>query len=104
MGGHGSFNFLGLPSWAGRGGPGGSAPSNFDLTLYVSEAGGDVFFNLVYNVALFDEAVERLANGEDIRAAQLAARKRRLAPQVIKIKPRAFGRDRRMPNTNGYRA
>jgi NAD+ synthase (glutamine-hydrolysing) len=29
--------------------------------------------------------------------------KRRQSPPGIKITPRAFGRDRRMPITNGYR-
>jgi hypothetical protein len=41
------------------------------------------------------------------RVIQLVDRseyKRRQAPPGIKITPRAFGRDRRMPITNGYMA
>jgi NAD+ synthase (glutamine-hydrolysing) len=38
-----------------------------------------------------------------IRLVDLAEYKRRQAPPGIKITPRAFGRDRRMPITNGYR-
>ena len=38
-----------------------------------------------------------------IRLVDLAEYKRRQAPPGIKITPRAFGRDRRMPITNRYR-
>jgi NAD+ synthase (glutamine-hydrolysing) len=38
-----------------------------------------------------------------IRLVDLAEYKRRQAPPGIKITSRAFGRDRRMPITNGYR-
>ncbi len=38
-----------------------------------------------------------------IRLVELAEYKRRQAPPGIKITPRAFGRDRRMPITNRYR-
>ncbi|HSG40923.1 MAG TPA: amino acid adenylation domain-containing protein, partial [Thermoanaerobaculia bacterium] len=64
-----------LPGLELRGVPGGSAPSNFDLTLYASESGGEVFFNLVYNVSLFDEprAAEMLRQLAGI-LAQAAAR------------------------------
>ncbi len=47
---------------------------------------------------LAPEAVERT-----IRLVDLAEYKRRQAPPGIKITPRAFGRDRRMPITNRYR-
>jgi NAD+ synthase (glutamine-hydrolysing) len=39
-----------------------------------------------------------------IRLVDLAEYKRRQAPPGVKITPRAFGRDRRMPITNRYRA
>ena len=45
-----------------------------------------------------EEAVERVLGLVDT-----AEYKRRQAPPGIKITPRAFGRDRRMPITNGYR-
>ena len=38
-----------------------------------------------------------------IRLVDLAEYKRRQAPPGIKVTPRAFGRDRRMPITNRYR-
>jgi NAD+ synthase (glutamine-hydrolysing) len=38
-----------------------------------------------------------------VRLVDLAEYKRRQAPPGVKITPRAFGRDRRMPITNGYR-
>jgi NAD+ synthase (glutamine-hydrolysing) len=38
-----------------------------------------------------------------IRLVDLAEYKRRQAPPGIKITPRAFGRDRRMPITSRYR-
>ena len=44
------------------------------------------------------EAVERI-----IRLVDLAEYKRRQSPPGIKITPRAFGRDRRLPITNRYR-
>jgi NAD+ synthase (glutamine-hydrolysing) len=44
------------------------------------------------------DAVERV-----VKLVDLAEYKRRQAPPGIKITPRAFGRDRRMPITNGYR-
>ena len=45
-----------------------------------------------------DEAVERV-----FALVDRAEYKRRQAPPGIKITPRAFGRDRRMPITNAYR-
>ncbi len=44
------------------------------------------------------EAIDRAT-----RLVDLSEYKRRQAPPGIKITPRAFGRDRRMPITNGYR-
>jgi NAD+ synthase (glutamine-hydrolysing) len=38
-----------------------------------------------------------------IRLVDTSEYKRRQAPPGIKITPRAFGRDRRLPITNGYR-
>jgi NAD+ synthase len=38
-----------------------------------------------------------------LRLIDLAEYKRRQAPPGVKITPRAFGRDRRMPITNGFR-
>jgi len=39
-----------------------------------------------------------------IRLVDLSEYKRRQAPPGVKITPRAFGRDRRLPITNRYRA
>ncbi|MEI8205532.1 MAG: hypothetical protein WCG03_01485, partial [Kiritimatiellales bacterium] len=47
----------------------------------------------------FDEAVVRKA----VRLVDLSEYKRRQGPPGIKITPKAFGRDRRMPITNRYR-
>jgi NAD+ synthase (glutamine-hydrolysing) len=47
----------------------------------------------------FDEAVVRKV----MRMVDLNEYKRRQAPPGIKITPRAFGRDRRLPITNRYR-
>jgi NAD+ synthase (glutamine-hydrolysing) len=44
------------------------------------------------------DAIEKV-----IALVDRAEYKRRQAPPGIKITPRAFGRDRRMPITNGYR-
>jgi NAD+ synthase (glutamine-hydrolysing) len=44
------------------------------------------------------EAVDRV-----LRLVDLAEYKRRQSPPGIKITPRAFGRDRRLPITNAYR-
>jgi NAD+ synthase (glutamine-hydrolysing) len=38
-----------------------------------------------------------------LRLVDASEYKRRQAPPGIKITPKAFGRDRRMPITNGYR-
>jgi NAD+ synthase (glutamine-hydrolysing) len=50
-------------------------------------------------VAGFDEAAVRKA----VRLVDLSEYKRRQGPPGIKITPKAFGRDRRMPITNRYR-
>ena len=58
-----------------------------------------------------DKSVEQIiAMGHDEAIVRRAARlvdgseyKRRQAPPGVKITPRAFGRDRRLPITNGYR-
>jgi len=54
-----------------------------------------------------EQLIERGLPAEDvertIRLVDLAEYKRRQAPPGIKITPRAFGRDRRMPITNRYR-
>ncbi len=47
----------------------------------------------------FDEAAVRKA----VRLVDLSEYKRRQGPPGIKITPKAFGRDRRMPITNRYR-
>jgi NAD+ synthase (glutamine-hydrolysing) len=47
----------------------------------------------------FDEATVRNA----VRLVDLSEYKRRQGPPGIKITPKAFGRDRRMPITNRYR-
>jgi NAD+ synthase (glutamine-hydrolysing) len=44
------------------------------------------------------DAIEKV-----VKLVDLAEYKRRQAPPGVKITPRAFGRDRRMPITNGYR-
>jgi NH3-dependent NAD+ synthetase len=44
------------------------------------------------------DAIERV-----VKLVDLAEYKRRQAPPGVKITPRAFGRDRRMPITNAYR-
>jgi NAD+ synthase (glutamine-hydrolysing) len=46
----------------------------------------------------FDEAALRKA----VRLVDLSEYKRRQGPPGIKITPKAFGRDRRMPITNRY--
>ncbi|HYH46786.1 MAG TPA: amino acid adenylation domain-containing protein, partial [Thermoanaerobaculia bacterium] len=66
---------LELPGLELRQGPGGAAPSNFDLTLYAREEAGEVRFNLLYNVALFDEArADELLRQLESILAQAAAR------------------------------
>jgi len=46
---------------------------------------------------------ERATVAEVVRMVDRAEYKRRQAPPGVKITPRAFGRDRRLPITNGYR-
>jgi NAD+ synthase (glutamine-hydrolysing) len=52
---------------------------------------------------LIAEGLPEAAVDRTIRLVDLAEYKRRQAPPGIKITTRAFGRDRRMPITNGYR-
>jgi NAD+ synthase (glutamine-hydrolysing) len=72
----------------------------------------DVLDRILHGYVELDRSREQLiAEGlpaEDVRRAtrlvDLAEYKRRQAPPGIKISARAFGRDRRMPITNAYRA
>ena len=72
----------------------------------------DVLDRILHGYVELDRSREQLiAEGlpaEDVRRAtrlvDLAEYKRRQAPPGIKITERAFGRDRRMPITNAYRA
>jgi len=66
------------------------------LEAYVEEDAGREQLELA---GLPEEAIEQV-----IGLVDRAEYKRRQAPPGIKITPRAFGRDRRMPITNGYRA
>ena len=66
------------------------------LEAYVEEDAGREQLELA---GLPAEAVDRV-----LALVDRAEYKRRQAPPGIKITPRAFGRDRRMPITNGYRA
>ena len=65
------------------------------LAAYIEEDAGRDRLALA---GLPDEAVERV-----FALVDRAEYKRRQAPPGIKITPRAFGRDRRMPITNSYR-
>jgi NAD+ synthase (glutamine-hydrolysing) len=65
------------------------------LEAYVEEDAGR---ERLLAAGLPEEAVDRV-----IALVDRAEYKRRQAPPGIKITPRAFGRDRRMPITNGYR-
>ena len=65
------------------------------LAAYIEEDAGRDRLALA---GLPDEAVERV-----FALVDRAEYKRRQAPPGIKITPRAFGRDRRMPITNAYR-
>jgi len=65
------------------------------LEAYIEEDAGREQLELA---GLPKEAVERV-----FALVDRAEYKRRQAPPGIKITPRAFGRDRRMPITNGYR-
>jgi NAD+ synthase (glutamine-hydrolysing) len=65
------------------------------LEAYIEEDAGREWLTLA---GLPDDAVERV-----IALVDRAEYKRRQAPPGIKITPRAFGRDRRMPITNAYR-
>jgi NAD+ synthase (glutamine-hydrolysing) len=71
----------------------------------------DVLDRILHGYIELDRSAEQLVAeglpGEDvtraIRLVDLAEYKRRQAPPGIKITPRAFGRDRRMPITSRYR-
>jgi NAD+ synthase (glutamine-hydrolysing) len=65
------------------------------LEAYVEE---DADREQLVRAGLPEEAVDRV-----IALVERAEYKRRQAPPGIKITPRAFGRDRRMPITNAYR-
>jgi NAD+ synthase (glutamine-hydrolysing) len=65
------------------------------LEAYVEE---DQDPEQIERAGLPGEAIERV-----VKLVDLAEYKRRQAPPGIKITPRAFGRDRRMPITNAYR-
>jgi NAD+ synthase (glutamine-hydrolysing) len=65
------------------------------LEAYIEEDAGR---QRLINQGMPEEAVDRVLSLVD-----RSEYKRRQAPPGIKITPRAFGRDRRMPITNGYR-
>jgi NAD+ synthase (glutamine-hydrolysing) len=65
------------------------------LEAYVEE---DQDPEQIERAGLPSEAIDRV-----VKLVDLAEYKRRQAPPGIKITPRAFGRDRRMPITNAYR-
>jgi NAD+ synthase (glutamine-hydrolysing) len=65
------------------------------LEAYIEEDAGR---EQLEHAGLPAEAVERV-----FALVDRAEYKRRQAPPGIKITPRAFGRDRRMPITNAYR-
>jgi NAD+ synthase (glutamine-hydrolysing) len=65
------------------------------LEAYIEEDAGREQLALA---GLPQDAIERV-----FALVDRAEYKRRQAPPGIKITPRAFGRDRRMPITNGYR-
>src|SRR5262249_28934244 len=65
------------------------------LQAYVED---DRSFEEMLAMAFKRETVERI-----IRLVDISEYKRRQAPPGVKITPRAFGRDRRLPITNRYR-
>jgi NAD+ synthase (glutamine-hydrolysing) len=65
------------------------------LEAYIEE---DADLEQLERAGLPGEAIERV-----IALVDRSEYKRRQAPPGVKITPRAFGRDRRMPITNGYR-
>ena len=65
------------------------------LEAYIEE---DADREQLVRAGLPEDSVERV-----ISLVERAEYKRRQAPPGIKITPRAFGRDRRMPITNAYR-
>ena len=66
--------------------------------LFVDLAGVDAGREQLSLAGLPDDAVARV-----FALVDRAEYKRRQAPPGVKITPRAFGRDRRMPITNAYR-
>lgn len=66
------------------------------LEAYIEEDAGREQLELA---GLPEEAIRRV-----FAMVDRAEYKRRQAPPGVKITPRAFGRDRRMPITNAYRA
>ncbi len=65
------------------------------LTAYVEE---DKSVEQIIAMGIAEEVVKRAA-----RLADTSEYKRRQAPPGIKITPRAFGRDRRLPITNRFK-
>ena len=53
--------------------------------------------------AISSRALSREAVGKVLRMVEVSEYKRRQSPPGIKITPKAFGKDRRMPITNQYR-
>ena len=65
------------------------------LEAYVE---GDLTAGELVEAGFDPELVERV-----VRLVDLAEYKRRQSPLGVRVTPKAFGRDRRMPITNGYR-
>ncbi len=91
------FNMVNVPQTRRRieglelsGGPAATAPSNFDLTLYVRED-DQLHFNLVYNVDLFDAArmEEMLCQLAGLLAQAAAGPERRLESLSLLTAPAA---------------
>ncbi|HEX4963096.1 MAG TPA: amino acid adenylation domain-containing protein [Thermoanaerobaculia bacterium] len=70
-----------IPGLELSGGPGATAPSNFDLTLYAREQDDQLHLNLIYNVDLFDEA----------RATEMLRQLEALLAQVVVEPERGIG-------------
>ena len=65
------------------------------LEAYVE---GDLTAGELVEAGFDPDLVERV-----VRLVDLAEYKRRQSPLGVRVTPKAFGRDRRMPITNGYR-
>ncbi len=65
------------------------------LEAYVE---GDLTAGELVEAGFDPDLVERI-----VRLVDLAEYKRRQSPLGVRVTPKAFGRDRRMPITNGYR-